>query len=86
MLFHTEKRDWAQDYIDQGILPDGPGEPCCEKNLYQQKHHRYNYCGCQWIMIGRNLEQSFFFCIQEYRISGKTSEAAGYYQCAECIE
>lgn len=21
MLFHTEKRDWAQDYIDQGILP-----------------------------------------------------------------
>lgn len=21
MLFHTEKRNWAQDYIDQGILP-----------------------------------------------------------------
>ena len=21
MLFHTEKREWAQDYIDQGILP-----------------------------------------------------------------
>ncbi|PWT32782.1 phage portal protein [Limosilactobacillus reuteri] len=21
MLFHTEKRDWAQNYIDQGILP-----------------------------------------------------------------
>ena len=21
MFFHTEKRDWAQDYIDQGILP-----------------------------------------------------------------
>lgn len=21
MLFHTEKRDWAQDYIDHGILP-----------------------------------------------------------------
>jgi len=21
VLFHTEKRDWAQDYIDQGILP-----------------------------------------------------------------
>lgn len=21
MLFHTEKRDWAKDYIDQGILP-----------------------------------------------------------------
>ncbi len=21
MLFHTEKRDWAQDYIDKGILP-----------------------------------------------------------------
>lgn len=21
MLFHTEKRDWAEDYIDQGILP-----------------------------------------------------------------
>ena len=22
MLFHTtEKRDWAQDYIDQGIIP-----------------------------------------------------------------
>lgn len=21
MLFHTEKRDWAQDYINQGILP-----------------------------------------------------------------
>ncbi len=21
MLFHTEKRDWAQDYIDQGIFP-----------------------------------------------------------------
>ena len=21
MLYHTEKRDWAQDYIDQGILP-----------------------------------------------------------------